>query len=111
MKGSAVMETLEQRKAKYREHMGKAEQFEEDEEFSPAIKHYREALKYSMHKKDTDHIQQKITKLKNLSGYVSGMLAEGREEKPMNKSLIWGIAGLVGVVVVALAVIIMLKPF
>ncbi|MBT9548800.1 MAG: hypothetical protein IV090_25630 [Candidatus Sericytochromatia bacterium] len=105
------MDTLEQRKAKFRENMEKAEQFEDDEEFLPAIKHYREALKYSLHKKDTDHIQAKLQKLKNMAHYVSGMLEEGQAEKSGKKPWLWIIAGGLGLLALGLTLFFVLKPF
>ncbi len=68
------METLEERKAKFNRHLQAAQDFEEDDEIAKAIRAYQQALRYSLHKKDTDAIQNKITRLKNMAGYVSGML-------------------------------------
>lgn len=68
------METLEQRKAKFNKHLQAAQAFEEDDEIDKAIRAYQQALTHSLHKKDTDAIQNKITRLKNMAGYVSGML-------------------------------------
>jgi len=68
------METLEARKEKYRQYLSQAEAFEDDEEMGKALKAYREALKYALHKKDAEQIQAKIIKLQDMMGYVSGML-------------------------------------
>lgn len=72
------METLEQRKAKFKQHLEQAVELEEDEDMLSAIKHYREALKYSLHKKDSDHIQQKIQNLQKTAELVTGMSGESQ---------------------------------
>ncbi|PIQ25584.1 hypothetical protein COW36_21310 [bacterium (Candidatus Blackallbacteria) CG17_big_fil_post_rev_8_21_14_2_50_48_46] len=105
------METLEQRKANYKKYLEMAIDFEEDEEMLQAIKYYRAALKYSLHKKDTDHIHGKIQKLQAKAHYVSGMLGEGREEKPPNKLLMGSIALLVSLGILVLLSLLILKPF
>ena len=101
------METLESRKAKFREFMDKAEEFEEEDDIPKAIKAYRNALKYSLHKKDTDHINAKIKRLRNTQEFVSGV----PESKGGPNPMMLGAIGLVVLLVIAGVVIFVLKPF
>lgn len=89
------METLESRKAKFREWMDKATAYEEDDEIPKALKAYREALKYSLHKKDSDFIQQKIQRLRDTQEFVNGV----PESKSGNPMLLWGSIGAVALLI------------
>ena len=82
------METLEERKAKFNKHLQAAEAFEEDDEMDKAIRAYQLALKFSLHKKDTDAIQAKIARLKNMAGYVSGMLSDDGKSSASTKTVL-----------------------
>ncbi|PKL77356.1 MAG: hypothetical protein CVV27_05740 [Candidatus Melainabacteria bacterium HGW-Melainabacteria-1] len=104
-----MTESLQDRKVKFQQYIEQAEAFEEDDDHVAAVKAYRKALPYSLHKQDSDKIQKKIQKLQSLAGYVSGMPAA---EERSNKGLIWGLVGSsILLLLIAVAVVVVFKPF
>lgn len=92
------METLETRKAKFKEFVDKGEDYEDDDNIPKAIKSYREALKYSLHKKDTDDLNTRIQRLKNTHEFVSGVPESGGSKKGLIIGIVIGILALGGAI-------------
>lgn len=100
------METLEARKAKYQKYFDQGESYEDDDDLPQAIKAYRVALKYSLHKKDTDELNHRIQRLRNTQEFVNGVPeTAGRNPK------IWVALGSLIVLVVATVVALMVGAF
>ena len=104
------METLEQRKAKYRKHMENAVGFEEEKDLTNAYKEYSKALPYCLHKKDSDYLQKKIQDLKDKHQYVNSMQDSSSQGGNSKLFLFVGL-GILLVIAIAAAVVLVLKPF
>jgi len=105
------METLEQRKEKYRNHMEKAKAYESDDDLTNAFKEYRKALPFCLLKKDSDFLKKKIQDLQDKHQYINNM-ADSGSNSSSNKGLIIAAIGVALLVVVVIGVVVfVIKPF
>lgn len=102
------METLQQRKEKFRKHMEQAKSYEKEGDLSDALKEYRKALPYSLHKHDSEHLKKKIQDMQDMMQYVTGM-PEHQRGGGVNKLFLLG-SGIILLVVLAIVMFLVIKP-
>ncbi|HEY9843170.1 MAG: hypothetical protein ACAI44_31820 [Candidatus Sericytochromatia bacterium] len=105
-----MTESLQDRKVKYHQYVARAEDLASDGDVEDALKAYRQALRYTLYKNETEQIQSRIQRLESLMGFVSGI--PENEDRPKNgRKWLWIGAAFCLVALFAGIGILVVQPF
>ncbi|MEZ0374767.1 MAG: hypothetical protein ACAI44_37110 [Candidatus Sericytochromatia bacterium] len=105
-----MTESLQDRKVKYQHYVARAEDLASDGEVEDALKAYRQALRYTLYKNETEQIQSRIQRLESLMGFVSG-IPENEDRPKHSRKWLWIGAAFCLVALFAGIGILVVQPF